>query len=343
MSTFGQISRGILNITNALNLARLTGREITEEETRLLLQEVEIRNKLASATDPTKISQWNDELAIVRDRLEAIKKEKADQHFNDIFTAISSVGIAASTTTSAIIQLLPQLRALGATAAAVSIGTSLTIPVIGQLIAVFTALFLATRYLSEPLLTPLIESLSMIDYWWYVNGLPTFEDMIEWFTVFLPNAFSIAGIAIQTSLFAGFLNGFNGIRDIVNAGGKLIVDGINSVVRAVVNAINTLIALYNAAARKLGRPTIEAVGFTPIEFKPLGNLDVKPSSFTGLQLGTGIPTGPVLTSSGSSGSNGIFNQINLTIQGSVWQKEQLFKEIDTYLKEELRRRGFTGY
>jgi len=396
MSTFGSITRGVLAITTALNVARMQGTTLTQEETDLMLQEVDIMNKLAQARDPEEIRKYSDELVIIRERLEAIKKEKADQQFTEIATAIASIGLAASMATKSIIDFIPimqkfggmsrggkmlagggliglgaglfatggidaligksdkledKLKAIGGIAA-MGIGTVMFLPPGIQQFALI-AVAVATATVAILVFRKEIEGFFV----WLGTALaPVGESFMNFFTVDLPGWFA-SSLETLTPLWDALKGGFTGFGNIIItvinflAGG--IVSGLNTIGQTIVDFVNRLIAKYEAMRKSLGSigkalPQLNPLTFEPIKFTPIPLIEAatgfegmvnKPTMFLAGEAGSEM----VSISSRNRGGSSMTVVINNNIGGSILTEKKVVDITLNSLKEELRRRGFTGY
>jgi len=394
MSTFGSITRGVLAITTALNVARMQGTTLTQEETDLMLQEVDIMNKLANTHDPELIRKYSDELVIIRERLAAIKKEKADQQFTEIANSIASIGLSASMATKSIVDLLPhlkmfntkggkmlagggliglgaglfatggidaligksdkledKLKAIGGIAA-MGIGTVMFLPPGVQQFALI-AVAVATATVAILVFRKEIEGFFV---WLGTVLAPVGESFMNFFTVDLPGWFALS-LETLTPLWdaikGGFTNFGNIIITVINflAGG--IVSGLNAIGQTIVDFVNSLISRYETMRKSLGSigkalPPLNPLTFTPLKITPIPLIEAatgfegmvnKPTMFLAGEAGSEM----VSISSRNRGGSSMTVVINNNIGGSILTEKKVIDITLNSLKEELRRRGFTGY
>jgi len=340
LSNIAHVSRAVLSITNALNAARLSGNIITQQEVENNRRMNEIQRELATNTNLTTqeiraLQEEYNQLARVNQEL---KNQNVEQTFSDWLTVISSVTFGIGVFGKQALQVIPHLGKLQAAIISMNVRLNLSLGLLGLISVAFTTIALASHELSNMFLTSLIPTLGELEYFYWTSIQPMFADWGEWLTVIMPGAFVAFSVAMQEIMFKGFHDLWNGLIQIINSGGRLIVDGINSIVRAVVNAINALIALYNRAARRLGRPLIQPVQFTPIQFTPIGEMPQNTVSvsqaLTNPEFAQTVTTRPRAGRGGSAG-----NIINVNIQGSAIMEKELFGRVAEYIKDELKRRG----
>lgn len=394
MSTFGSITRGVLAITTALNVARMQGTTLTQEETDLMLQEVDIMNKLANTHDPELIRKYSDELVIIRERLEAIKKEKADQQFTEIATAIASIGLAASMATKSIVDLLPHLKMLNTRGGKMLVGAGLIglgaglfatggidaligksdkledkLKAIGGIAAmgIGTVMFLPPGVQQFALIAVAVATatVAILVFRKEIEGFfvwlgtvlaPVGESFMNFFTVDLPGWFALS-LETLTPLWDAIKGGFTGFGNIIItvinflAGG--IVSGLNAIGQTIVDFVNSLISRYETMRKSLGSigkalPPLNPLTFTSLKITPIPLIEAatgfegmvnKPTMFLAGEAGSEM----VSISSRNRGGSSMTVVINNNIGGSILTEKKVIDITLNSLKEELRRRGFTGY
>lgn len=394
MSTFGSITRGVLAITTALNVARMQGTTLTQEETDLMLQEVDIMNKLANTHDPELIRKYSDELVIIRERLEAIKKEKADQQFTEIANSIASIGLAASMATKSIVDLLPRLKMLNTRGGKMLVGAGLIglgaglfatggidaligksdkledkLKAIGGIAAmgIGTVMFLPPGVQQFALIAVAVATatVAILVFRKEIEGFfvwlgtvlaPVGESFMNFFTVDLPGWFALS-LETLTPLWDAIKGGFTGFGNIIItvinflAGG--IVSGLNAIGQTIVDFVNSLISRYETMRKSLGSigkalPQLNPLTFTPLKITPIPLIEAatgfegmvnKPTMFLAGEAGSEM----VSISSRNRGGSSMTVVINNNIGGSILTEKKVIDITLNSLKEELRRRGFTGY
>lgn len=132
--------------------------------------------------------------------------------------------------------------------------------------------------------------------------------------------------------------GIQVITNFINIAGKTLVEGVNRIVRAVVNAINVLISAYNSAASVLNLPKITPLKFTPVNWSPVGVTQT--STFPG---GISSQTNPgefITPNVGHVGGVSGGTQVYITVEGSILSLRELDAALDKSLKRQLIQRGF---
>ena len=341
LSTVAHVSRAVMNITNALNLARLAGRAITEQEIENNRRMNEIQRELIDTTDLTteEVRALNEEYNQLVQRNKELKDQNTNQWFSDILTSVSSVALGIGVFGREIIKLLPNLVKLEGALIAMNIRLNMSLGFLGLLATVFTTIALASYYLSDIFLSDLIPSWEEMEYWWYSRGEPMFQSMSDWFTIQLPIAFLSTLTFMQDFFLPGFMTIWNGIVSITAKAVNLLIGGLETLINSFIRVINRMISAYNRVARKVRLPTLSLIPTVQLPRLELPALtaDVMPNfENNALQLGTGIP----LTLSGGNSSGGASQQIIVNVAGSVITERELFAKMDAYLKEKLKDRGF---
>ena len=303
MNIFGSVNRAVMSGLNTINIAMIAlntnSAGVAQAQADLAQKQREYDEAvLKFGPDSKQAIQALDELRVAQAKL----GEETQNRSNQITSAWLSVGAAISGVVTSIVLTLPKI-----------------LPFIGGLGTAFGSLIAFFEFLPTGMTNFALFASTFLDLIpGMIEAQTKFGDAMRYFfRVLLPITATI-GLQIVTNLM-------NGI-------GKALVDGINMVVKGIVNAINTLIRIYNAAASRLKLGTIPTINFTPIAFTPIGG--------TALTNPSGISpeTNPGLFPRTSGGGGG--NTINITVQGSILTENDIKKVFDKWLKNDLQTVGF---
>jgi len=200
-----------------------------------------------------------------------------------------------------------------------------------------------------------------------IDQTGAFQPLIDLFTITIPDAYTAAkdafsmtwltdipALLTEASAFIsqGFVALWNGVIGTVNFAGATITEGINTVFAALIAQMNQLIAAYNRAAKKLGKPTIAPIVFTQSVFNPLESIPAVAAArgFSGVVSSptlflageAGAETVNITPNGRGNGNSGGSQTVVINVQGSVISEKQLMKIFDNHQKNNLKRRGFTG-
>ena len=190
-----------------------------------------------------------------------------------------------------------------------------------------------------------------------------FDPLLNLFRLDLPEAMGETDTAINEAMIVnipttilestpiikkGFIDLWNGIIGVTNSAGGTIVSAVNSIFTSLIAALNSAIRAYNRAARRIGRPTVGTVEYSPTSFIPIPMIAAA-KGFEGMinqptmfLTGENGPEHVSVTPNGG-GRNGGGNTMYVTVQGSILSERQLFKKLDDLQKQNLKGLGFTGY
>lgn len=222
-------------------------------------------------------------------------------------------------------KLEDKLKAIGATAA-IGVGTALIFPEFAKFILIGTAIATAT-------IAIIVFRKELTDFvQWVGTALNTgffkiWADLSLELQTFEKNVSNVA----KTIKDAFMVIIPNAIFFTLNFIGQKTVDIINNVSSTIINFINSLIDKINKIAKKLNLPKIDRLTWEPLIYTPIGLIPA-PASLA--QQGVSPATHPWLGGSGG----GVVN--NITVQGSIWSKEEFNKAVGESLKSQLLQRGF---
>lgn len=350
LSTITSITRGLLTISNALNISKIQGNQVDEIAAGHLSKANEFmrtyKNLVAEGkgnTDEARLAleNYNTEMALHNQRIQDVK----DSNFNEVFTAITSAIFAGSSAFMAFGKHLKDIVVFFGGAAGILKGS------------VFVALALAIGQAAEQLYKFLFGVEDM-DKWREQNVAA----LINFFTVSIPTAIGSAGVALtqffmdDLPLWAGiglesliqlFKNTWNSIISTTNFGVNSVISGINSIVDGAISAINSFISAINSILRKAKLGTIPLIpkfkGIPPINIpmiaaaKGFNGMVTQPTMFLAGEAGPE----QVTISPNRQGSGG--NTIIVNVAGSVVTEKKIAYMVDQYQKQNLKSRGFTGF
>ena len=378
MSTLSSITRGLLTVQNALNLAKLNSNTIDIEgeasERRVNELTREMNNELKKLhPNMQKVAdiqeQINIELATNAERIQALK----DSKFSEWFTMLTSIVFTASTVFGIFRKDLSTFAKVFTTIGGAIASAGGALAILGTAVTAFFAIpalvsalpLFASRFLDlipgmkelQKSFGEWMRSLGTLDATWLDEAVPKF------FNEDIPLAVGNAGIALSQffltdlPLWSGiglellktaFITTFNGIISAINFGVNSVISGINLIINGAISAINSFISAINRILTRARLGTIPLIpSFSGI---PTVNLPLIAAAkgFNGM---VNSPTmflageaGPEQVSiTPNSGRSGSGNTIIINVGGSVVTERKLAQIVDQYQKQNLKSRGFTGF
>lgn len=353
-SAFASVSRSLLSISNAINLALIARQGLSSRELEIQSRINDILRQLSRETDPEKIAKLNEELGILRAELKQLGDEKTQANITNIIALIGSVGLAAGSLANVIPKLAPVMKFFsGLSGLTVAGGLVGLLTTIGKFAGAFIVGFVAGKIFFDWLFTQLLNW----DYIYYSRIEPILTGFVEFFTQTIPNAITtlsswFVSIFTQTIpqalgvLMGWFERIFTSIETVVNNAITFIKDSVtsffNDIVRQIVNFVNYV----NSIIFKKGSTTSSS-GFAGQQGSSVINSLHAANGFEGM---INRPTLMTVAENGSEyvsvtphgkSSGGTTNYF-ITFQGSLWTTTQLWKEMDRMTKDSYKRRGFTG-
>lgn len=345
LSTVAGISRTLLSITNALNLARIAGNGMTSEELDLSLKKIDIMRALNTETDPSKIQGYQEELNLINKRLKEIGDEKISQGINNTVTAIGSLGLGLHGIAKIIPQLLPVIAFFKN---------------VGLVGGIFVALATGIAFAAEALYKFLF-GIEDMDAWRASNVTA----LINFFTIDIPMALGQAGQFI-TNFFLkdlpkwidqsvrwvtnAFSTMWDGIISFFKAGFDFIIKGINDLYGSILKFVNDIINLFSKIIFGKKSSSSNTSSYSGMQGSQVTNSLHAATGFEGMintpTLMTVAENGSEyvsVTPHGGSPKGGSNITIIQNIGGSIIAEKQIKKMSDDGLKEALKRLGFTGY
>lgn len=347
MSTIGSVARAGLNIVNSLNLMWIRQGQQASKGADLnyaaALAQRNYNDAVAKFGPDSK--EAREALGELNHSLSEIKNFKAE-NIAQQFTDIGTYALDATLVISTIVNTLTKFPAALAL---------LSNPITALFAAVVTGGFALGSFLGGWLYNT-IESLP---YLYYSQVEPAFLDMVDFFTQTIPTALGEAGAFLAnffltqfpewvTESFATLLELFTtGWQSLVTLSYSAIngvIQGIQGMVNIVVNGINRIISVYNSIAKKIHLPTIALIGglslptLTVPTIAAANGFDGMVNSPTMFLTGEAGPEHVSVSPGGKGGGSG--GNMVINIQGSLISERELFGKVDTYFKNELRKRNF---
>jgi hypothetical protein len=337
MSTVASVSRTLLTITNALNLARIASQGISSEQLDIESQIAQTLRAIARETDPEKLQALNEQLAVLRARLQELVSAETEQKINNLITLIGSVGLAVGGISSALAKIGGSGLLAGIGAGAVAGFAALAVAILAAVAAVgvFIAIWERLTGVEDGFFTGIVEQFSD------VLG-PFTKEVIRLFTITIPRALGTAAVFLTQffledlptwaqSAFDFLAAGFTGVwafitnatQNFINA----IVTGIEFLINQFINAVNVMIRAYNAAARKIGLPTISELKQVTLARISLETPEAKTAAERDIGLGGDTGAGATVVN-------------NFEVHGSIRSDQEFMKLVDDNLKQKLKTRGF---
>lgn len=352
ISTISSLTRTLLTVQNALNLAKLTattvdiqGMTIQKDLNEALRYRAELIKQGKTDTE-----EWykNEEkinilLAEQKDHIQNLKDSKFNEWITGIESALVTVSAIALTFGRNLASLKSGITLL--TGFATSIGGSLML--IG----------IASAFIGGQIADWLVKLFDLED--WRANNGKMLE---KFFIQDIPMAIGSAGVALtqffltDLPLWAGtgldfikklFINTWNSIISTTNFGVNSVISGINSIVNGAISAINSFISAINSILKKAKLGTIPLIpkfqGIPPINIpmiaaaKGFNGMVTQPTMFLAGEAG------PEQVSISPNGRTGSGNTIIINVAGSVVTEKRISQMVDQYQKQNLKSRGFTGF
>ena len=352
MSALTSISRTLLTIQNALNLAKIAGSQVDIEGMNIQKDLNEAYRERAELIKLNKVGtdEWirNEEeinilLAQQKEHIENLK----NTNFNEWITVVSTVLFGAA---SAFSIVKGHLKEIGGFLKVIG-------PAIGLVGGIFAAVALAVAFAAEEMYKFLFGIKDM-DKWREQNV----QALINFFTVSIPMAIGQAGIALtqffltDMPLWASsglkilsdaFINTWNSIIMTTNAGVNAVISGVNSVINGAISAINSFISAINRILKKAKLGTIDLIP----KFSGIPNINIP--MIAAAKGFNGMVNGPTMFLAGEAGQEHVSitpngrssggNTIIINVAGSVVTEKKLAYMVDQVQKQNLKSRGFTGF
>lgn len=374
LSTVTSITRGLLTLTNALNISKIQGNQVDEAHATHVKNANEFmreHNRLVAEngheTDESRLAleNYNTEMALANQRIQDIK----DSNFNEWFTVITGSIFSGAAAWIAlkghlkdivdgfktIVNLIPNIFP----ALTRSITAFFSNPALSQGLPFFVSQFLdlipGMKELKQSF-SDWLHSLGTLDATWLDQAVPKF------FNEDIPLALGQAGIALtqfflnDLPLWAGtglkmlsdaFIFTWNSIIMTTNAGVNAVISGVNSIINGAISAINAFISAINNILKKAKLGTISLIpkfsGIPSINIptiaaaKGFNGMVNSPTMFLAGEAG---PEQVSITPNGRSSGG---NTVIIHVAGSVITEKKLAYMVDQYQKQNLKSRGFTGF
>ena len=325
MSIYGGVSRSVLSIMNAINLASIATHQFDQQIFDLNLQKLDQEKKIRQLKDQGRegTAEYDEEIAKLKEiaaQIKAIQEESKKQDLSNFVTSLSAIGTAVAVSTSAIISILPHMTKLRGALAALSAVSWTAAGPWGALAAAIIAVGVASYYLGNALWgdNKIGEAFAAIDLWWYTSGQPTLDSIANYFTVTIPAAIGASWVA-----FTGL---FKNLGPLVKTAVNGIVGFLQVLINGFIAVINAFISAYNAIAKRLGRSTIPKLA--PINLSSIG----------GSGSSSGVESKPLSGSAFSKSAGGAV--VTIIVNGSILAEREVAKIADEALKQNLKRVGF---
>ena len=324
MSIYGGVSRSVLSIMNAINLASIATHQFDQQIFDLNLQKLDQEKKIRQLKDQGRegTPEYDEEIAKLKEivaQIKAIQEESKKQDLSNFVTSLTAIGTTVAVSTSAIINILPHMTKLrGALTALTAVSWTAAGPW-GALAAAIIAVGVASYYLGNALWgdNKIGEAFAAIDLWWYTSGQPTLDSIVDYFTKTIPTAIGASWVA-----FTGL---FKNLGPLVKTAVNGIIGFLQVLINGFIAVINAFISAYNAIAKKLRLGTIPKLA--PINLSSIGG--------TG---SSGAETTPLSGSAFSKSAGGAV--VTIIVNGSILAEREVAKIADEALKQNLKRVGF---
>ena len=117
MSIYGGVSRSVLSIMNAINLASIATHQFDQQIFDLNLQKLDQEKKIRQLKDQGRggTAEYDEEIAKLKEivaQIKAIQEESKKQDLSNFVTNLTAIGTAVAVSTSAIISILPHMTKL---------------------------------------------------------------------------------------------------------------------------------------------------------------------------------------------------------------------------------------
>ena len=353
-STLASVSRTMLSITNALNIARIASNTADSRTLEVQRQISETMRAINRESDPEKLQSLNEQLAVLKAELKELGDQKITDgltHITILFSTIAGGGLA---TLKLIQGLAPALSTLGA----VSLGATPLLALAGAVtsIALAAGVWLAVWEKLNNINGPFSSGLEAL------SGIlgPITKAIIGFFTLDIPNAVKAVGESLTqfflTDLPTWAMNGFNmvktafvtvwnGIVKTLEGGINSFMGGFESFLNGIINGINRIISGLNklpfVSIAKISPVSLPRVSIPLIPAKDgFEGMVNSPTMF--LAGESGAEHVSITPNGGSRSSSGTTINQYITVQGSLVSERELFRIIGKHQKTKYKRLGFTG-
>ena len=319
-STFASIARTTLALMNSINLILIAQNTQSSSLAKVTAEMAEKQRELDRTQDPVARQKLIEDMSILRAKMEELKNQDMVTYWESWITGIIGAGLFANI-------FLKHIGTIS-TALATGLGGAALATVLG-LAAAFVAVAAAGFFVGRILGDFVNTALEKWDFFYWSKIEPMLVNMIDFFTVAIPNAVEvfkegvIAGfIAVATYLTVDLPNALRTL-----AGGAIgifntIIGAVEGLINTIIDGINRLIMAYNAVASKLG----------------LGKLALlQHVSFDRLTL----PEAPNKAANGPQ-QQGPSNTY-ITVQGSILTERELMNMVDDNSKQSFKRRGLAEF
>ena len=325
MSIYGGVSRSVLSIMNAINLASIATHQNDQQIFDLNLKKLEQEKKIRVLKDAGKegTADYAEEVAALKEikaQIKAIQDESKRQDFSNFVTSMAGIGEGAASIVTATVLVLPHIKKIKEALMGLTTITWASAGPWGALAAAIIAVGVASYYLGNALWgdNKIGEAFAAIDLWWYTSGQPTLDSIANYFTVTIPAAIGASWVA--------FTDLFKNLGPLVKTAVTGIIGFLQVLINGFIAVINGFISAYNAIAKRLGRDTIKKL--SPINLSSTG----------GSGSGSGVETTPYTGSAFSKSAGGAM--VTIIVNGSILAEREVAKIADEALKQNLKRVGF---
>lgn len=378
LSVVTSITRGLLTLTNALNISKIRGNQVDEaasdhqrKANEYWREYIELVKSGKGNTDEARLSLegYNTETALTNQRLQDIKDSNFDDWWTGMISNIIAGGIIWSQLKGHLKEIVDGFKTFGFvlgglipgafTAFATAVSGFFSSPALTQGLPFFVAQFLdlvpGMKELKQNF-SDWLHSLGELDATWLDQAIPKF------FNKDIPLALGQAGIALTQFFLSdlpnwgttglkmlsdAFTATWNMIIQTTNAGVNAVISGVNYVINGVITFINSLISAINSKLKRLGLGTIQKLpaveGIKPINIPTIAaakGFNGMVNSPTMFLAGEAGPEQVSITPNGRSSGG---NTVIIHVAGSILTEKNLYKIVDRYQKQDLKSRGFTGF
>lgn len=374
MSLVSSVSRTLLSITNAINLARIAGRQLSGEESDLLIKKAELERELMGINDDTiegmqRRKSIEEELRVITERLNTISKEESEQAVSNYITLAGSIALIAGSMTQVLTKIGPFVTGMKGIKDALTALSLLSIPLTALLgtitafAAVFFAAYFATMYLLDALgVTKL--TLGDIEYFYWSTIEPFLADMAHFFTTTIPLALGQM-VAFFANIFIEQIPSYAQLMaNLLTNGFAVLWDALFNMTQRGLDAIAGAIMVWVARIRDIILNLVN--WFNSLIFSPKTKGGSGVSGFAGQEGHSvinalhaahgfeGMVTQPTMFLAGEEGpesvsviphstrsGNMMGSGITIIVQGSILSERDLLRVVDKYLKGQYKAAGFT--
>lgn len=334
LSTLSSVSRGFLAISNAINLAFIARRGLSSEQLEIQRDLNTAFRELATATDPIRIAELNEEINILQARLKELGDQEIIGKITDIGIGLSTVAIIAKSVVDIIAKIRPgMLTGLGALFGGAGVAG------LGAVTAGFGAIAFAVALAAEEMFKWL-TGLDDLTEWRAKNV----QLLTEFFTLQIPLALGKAA-EFLTNFFLVDLpswgkTGFTTLGNIIISILNGVLNGFENWLNLVRKAINKLISAANKLPginiQKISKVTIPSIPFIAAATGFEGEV-TKPTLFLAGEAGNETVS---IRPNGRNGGGQI--TIIQNIAGSILAERDVERIAQQGLKKRLKSHGFTG-